>query len=505
MINCPKCGVGLELPNDSTCTKVKCVECGEKFVVSGRQNSIDAECPHCHALYEVTLLELGTTAVCAKCNRKFKIAKRQLSHKELLAQQIKAWEQENKLALELWKHNVALWEKRMEEQTEQYQKQLSAYETGKMDYVNYLQAGGLLGKYEDEFEFTPKRGEVVYRRVLNVVLEESRGVRRTESHRSSRRDVDWGYDYNGRNRRLGDSYKHDGWSESKTEYEFQPIDRGNVYVTNQRFLFFGQHLQRNTSLDKILSSDFEECYSYSCIKVRAENRQRVMCFTGENLFEFAIVMESIRNPVFRNFLLSGSKEEVRAWLDDHGAFPNWIIPEEPHSPKFPPKPEMPRPSPRPTLQPNRLFRMVKTICCLFGGLVKAMHGDKLVNPSPEMRKTCGLPEKGRVWQSELRQAIAKEAAESVARRRAEAQKFKEDSLVDLPLELRESLGLPVTGDILQSEMLAARTRAARAAESRDNLHLLVDLSPEYRKSLGLRATGYIRRSEFLAVRTRAAE
>lgn len=205
--------------------------------------------------------------------------------------------------------------------------------------------GGLLCKCDDSFEFSLKRGEVVYRQVFDVSLEESRGIRRTESHRSSKRSVDWSDDYNGRRRRLGDSYGYDGKSESKTDYQFQALDTGNVYVTNQRFLFIGQQQQRNLPFDKILSFDYDWRQKGGSIKVRAENRQRAMRFTGGNFFEFALVMRVIREPDFRDFLLSGPREEVKKWLDCHKAFPNWMTPNVPKQPQYPPRPTLTPPLP----------------------------------------------------------------------------------------------------------------------------------------------------------------
>ena len=81
---------------------------------------LEAECPYCHSIYEVTLQELGTTDVCVKCNKKFKITQRTPSPQEILALQIKAWEQENTRAEEKWRQDVALWEKNVEVQKARY-------------------------------------------------------------------------------------------------------------------------------------------------------------------------------------------------------------------------------------------------------------------------------------------------------------------------------------------------------------------------------------------------
>lgn len=311
--------------------------------------TLDSECPHCHTVYEVSPQEIGSVAVCIKCNKKFTVARKPISPEEVLAQQIKAWEEENSAAEVKWQKDVVLWEQRVAALKKKYQEDLIAYDRCKLNYVENLQEGGLLCKCEDDFEFSLKPGEVVYRRVFNVSLEESRGVRRTESHRSSQRSVDWSDDYNGRKRRLGDSYGYDGKSESKTDYQFQPIDTGNVYVTNKRFLFIGQQQQRNLSFDKILSFDYDWRQEGGSFRVRAENRQRAMRFTGGNFYEFALVMKVIREPDFRGFLLSGPQEEVKKWLDGHNAFPNWMTPNVPKQPNYQGKPGKPRPRPRPTL------------------------------------------------------------------------------------------------------------------------------------------------------------
>ena len=290
----------------------------------------------------MTRQEIGTTTVCVKCNKKFTVAIKQPSPEEVFAKQIKAWELDNLRAEEKWKADFALWEKRTAEI--------------KSRYVDALQSGRLLCRCDDKFEFSLKSGEVVYRQVFNVSLREARGIRRTESHRSSQRNVAWSDDSNGRKRRVGDSYGYDGMSESKTDYQFQPIDTGNVYVTNQRFLFIGQQQQRILSFDKILSFDYDWIQEGGSIKVRAENRQRAMQFSGGNFCEFALIMKVIRDSNFRKFLLSGSHEEVLSWLDNHNAIPNEMIPEKPKEPYHPPKPTLhPKPTPPPSLL-NRLLR-----------------------------------------------------------------------------------------------------------------------------------------------------
>lgn len=58
----------------------------------------------------------------------------------------------------------------------------------------------------------------------------------------------------------------------------------------------------------------------------------------------------------------------------------------------------------------------------FGGLVKSMKGDKMVNPSSTMRESLGLPKKGKIRQSELQQALARKSAESSTRKAEEAEK-----------------------------------------------------------------------------------
>ena len=349
VVKCPRCEKGIVVPRSGYRLVVKKGNSNESDGVL--HEDLEAECPRCHATYEVTRQEIGTTVVCIKCNKNFTVTIKQPSPEEALAQQIKAWELENVRAEEKWNADVVLWEKRMAELKTRYAEELAAYDRCKLNYVEDLQEGGLLCKCEDDFEFSLKRGEVVYRRVFNVSLEESRGIRRTESHRSSQRSVDWSDDYNGRRRRLGDSYGYDGKSESKTDYQFQPLDTGNIYVTNQRFLFIGQQQQRNLTFDKILSFDYDWIQEGGSIKVRAENRQRAMRFTGGNFYEFALVMKVIREPDFRDFLLKGPREDVKNWLDNHSAFPNWMAPRAPQQPKYPAKPQKPIPRPKPTQAP----------------------------------------------------------------------------------------------------------------------------------------------------------
>ena len=76
VINCPKCGIGLELPNDTVGAKVMCTECGEKFIAPVHQRPIEAECPHCHAVYEVAREELGANVQCEQCNMMFIVKER---------------------------------------------------------------------------------------------------------------------------------------------------------------------------------------------------------------------------------------------------------------------------------------------------------------------------------------------------------------------------------------------------------------------------------------------
>ena len=327
---------------------------------------LEAECPHCHSIYEVTPQEIGTTDVCVKCNKKFKIAKRKLSPQEIRNQQIKAWQQENTRAEEKWKQDVALWEKNLAVQKARYQKELVEYEQLKLNYIRDL-TDGLLCKCGDRFEFSVKRGEVVYRQVSNVSLEESRGVRRTESHRSSYRNVDWSDDWDGRKRRLGDSSGYDGSSESWIDYEFQTIDTGNVYVTNQRFLFIGHQCQRNLPHDKVLAFDYDWVQGNGTILVRAENHQRAMRFSDGDFFEFALVMLVIRDHDFRNFLMSGPRVEVRKWLDDYNAFPKYITSRKPQQPQYAPKPEKETvPLPGLTTPTSNWIILGKTILILVG-------------------------------------------------------------------------------------------------------------------------------------------
>lgn len=75
-VTCPKCGVDLGLPDDAAGAKVKCSECGEKFVAPVQQIPIDAECPHCHTVYEVTREELGSNVQCEQCNKMFIVKKK---------------------------------------------------------------------------------------------------------------------------------------------------------------------------------------------------------------------------------------------------------------------------------------------------------------------------------------------------------------------------------------------------------------------------------------------
>lgn len=82
-IKCPKCGIELELPDDAVGAKVKCSECGEKFIAPVQQRSIDAECPYCHTVYEVTQEELGTNVQCEQCNKMFIVREKPFQKEQL--------------------------------------------------------------------------------------------------------------------------------------------------------------------------------------------------------------------------------------------------------------------------------------------------------------------------------------------------------------------------------------------------------------------------------------
>ena len=415
---CPECGIKSDVPNGMEGASIWCGTCGRELIAQVEGRTIESECPHCHAIYEVESSELGTVEVCLKCKKKFTVTERKLSQREkLLALEIKTWELENARALETWKREVVRWEERVAAQKAEYQKELVSYERSKLSYVEYLQEGGLLRKCDDDIDFSPKRGEIVYRRVSNVALEESRSIRRTESHRSAQRDVHWGYDDNGRNRRLGDSYGYTGKSESKTDYEFQSVDTGSVYVTNLRFLFIGQQQQRILSFDKIISFEYDWIQEGGSIKVRAENRQRAMRFTGGDFYEFALVMKVIRDLDFRKFLLSGLQGDVKRWLDDHNAFPNWMAPKVPQQPKVQPKPEMPSRRPKPTLRPPKwlqvLLAFIHGVKVFLGDIAKSLMGDPVVQVDDKEREELGLPKTGKIHRSDYRAAHWRKSRENL--------------------------------------------------------------------------------------------
>ena len=66
-----------------------------------------------------------------------------------------------------------------------------------------------------------------------------------------------------------------------------------------------------------------------------------MRFRGGNFFEFALVMLTLRDRDFRDFLLSGPRVEIKKWLDDYNAFPQSITLREPQKPYYAEKPEKP--------------------------------------------------------------------------------------------------------------------------------------------------------------------
>lgn len=93
-------------------------------VMKTSETSLESECPYCHSIYEITSQEIGTIAACVKCNKKFRVAPKKPSPEEVLAQEIKVWEQ------------------RVAEMKTKYEEELAKYDRSELNYVDDIQSGG---------------------------------------------------------------------------------------------------------------------------------------------------------------------------------------------------------------------------------------------------------------------------------------------------------------------------------------------------------------------------
>lgn len=296
-----------EIPSNAAET---CPFCGSSLVnnqesYGGRVVAgevIDVTCPHCHSVYEIALEEWGESRHCEVCHNQFPlvygaISSSQLEHIFLLRvlKVTKAWRKKGLLV---------------------------------------PQASG---------DVSLKAGEIFYCKLVNVTLSESRGVRRTISERTSRRDYNHGYvAFSDRIRKTGEQYRYEGHSETNTDYEYRELDTGTLYLTSRRMFFVGNQMQRYIDLGRIVS--FVPYYGRGAgeIRVSEEYKQKVVRFTADDGFcKFSIAMKALRDPNFRRFLTNGSDEDVAREFMKLDYFRDYM----PQSPKALPAPEPMQPEP----------------------------------------------------------------------------------------------------------------------------------------------------------------
>ena len=281
---CPFCGSSLINSKESHGVRV----------VAGEV--IDVTCPHCHSVYEIALEEWGESRHCEVCHTQFPLLYGAISSSQLehiffsrVLKVVKAWRKK-----------------------------------------------GLLSPQKPD-DIRLKVGENLYCKIGNVILSESRGIRRTISERSSRRD--YNHDYVGvsdRIRKTGEQYRYEGHSETNTDYEYRELDVGTLYLTSHRMFFVGNQMQRYIDLERIVS--FVPYYGRGAgeIRVSEEYKQKVIRFTADDGFcKFSLVMKALRNPNFKRFLIMGSDEDVAKEFIKLEYFKDYTPP----SPKELPAPE----------------------------------------------------------------------------------------------------------------------------------------------------------------------
>ena len=289
-----------ELPSDGV---EACPHCGASLVKNSGRNSVqtsteevlEVTCPHCRTVYEIEPDEWGKSSACKICHRQFPlvygtVSPSQLNHIFLLRalKVVRAWRKKGLLV---------------------------------------AQASG---------DVNLKAGEVLYCKIRYVTLSESRGVRRTVSKRSSRRDYSHDYNYySNRVRKTGERYRYSGRSETNTDYEYRELDNGTLFLTNRRVFFVGNQMQRYIDLEKIVS--FVPYYGRGAgeIRISEESKQKVCQFSARDGFcNFSLVMKALRDPNFKRLVTCGTDEEVTEALLSLDYFKDY----RPQKPKALPSP-----------------------------------------------------------------------------------------------------------------------------------------------------------------------
>lgn len=281
---CPHCGASLASNKLSSATQASDGGC-----------SIDVVCPHCQSVYEITPNEYGESRECELCHESFALISKSLSS----LQSNLVWKARIAGIVDQWRHgNDSLFSARQ-------------------------CAGNVL----------LRPGEMLYEQVDDVVLSETRGVRRTNSERSSHRNYEHDH-WDARMRRTGEHYNYQGHSETATEYEYRNLDKGVLYLTSRRLLFVGNQMQRYVNLDRILSFVPDmECEGE--IRISEESKQKVLRFSSyaedkydellagdydtwkdkeQKFFRFSLVLKALRDADFKRFLMTAPTDDVATYF-----------------------------------------------------------------------------------------------------------------------------------------------------------------------------------------------
>lgn len=317
---CPFCGAAL----------INFYE-GDMQTLSQSDESIEVICPHCKTVYQISPEEWGEQRDCQICHSSFP-----LTYGELSSEQSES----------ILKNNI--------------RKVLASWRNGKEKLFAARQCPG---------DMLLKPGELLYEYIEEVVLSESRGVRRTSSTRSSHRDYDYDY-FDSRKRRIGDRYYYQGHSETATDYEFRELDKGILYLTNRRLFFIGDQMQRSVVIERITSfiPDLEEKDE---IKITEETKQKILRFSFDeerkydnlmsrieseedifSFFRFSLTLKAIRNAQFKRYLLEASLDEVTTYFMEFPYFQHRC---------YPRATQLPRPTQR---QPEAKHVGLRIIGCL---------------------------------------------------------------------------------------------------------------------------------------------
>ncbi len=167
------------------------------------------------------------------------------------------------------------------------------------------------------YGFVPNSGETVYALIPNVMLNETRSIRRSHTAKSG-----------------SSSYDYEGQSESKTYYEFQEVTRGRLFLTSKRIVFTGGQQVRNILFTDIVSFESDWQADEGALQISSSKRTKTMRFTGASVFLFTTLYQALRNERFRALLESGPEDELVEKFKEMGLF----------KPK--PKPQ-PLPKPKP--------------------------------------------------------------------------------------------------------------------------------------------------------------